>query len=71
MYIDAYLNRLKLTRSDGRKTVVNESSSRPEDNTINNRRMPAWTPIITPATPMLAAAMMEDSAMIARVVSKP
>ena len=51
--------------------VAKESNNNPTESTVIKRRMPACTPIITPATPMLAAAIMDESAITARVVSSP
>lgn len=71
MYMDAYLNKLKLTRSDGRKTVVMARKNRPALSTMMSRSTPAVTPIQTDAQPMVSAATTLENAIANRVTASP
>src|SRR4030042_3723347 len=71
MYSEAYLNKPKLTRSDGRKMLAIARSNRPAESTASRRTKPHSTPIRTPAEPMDRAAMMLEMAMATRVAMNP
>ena len=69
--MDAYLKRLKFTRSDGRKTVVTARKNKPALNTMMTRKTPAVTPIQTDAHPIVNAAITLENAIAKRVAASP
>src|SRR3972149_934970 len=71
MYSEAYLNRPKLTRSEGRKVLAVARSNRPAESTASRRTKPHSTPIRTAAEPMDRAAMTLEMEMVARVTANP
>ena len=65
MYIEAYLKRPKLMRSDGRMIIDNAKMIKPIESTLSNRKQPQVNPIPHEAIPIARAASMLETAIMA------